>query len=71
MWAAWAGLPEAPEGAFDSVRLAVSGAARLPDEVARTMDRRYGVHLTEAAAHDLWAGPLTPVVRALAPTAPP
>lgn len=47
MWAAWAGLPEAPEHAFDSVRLAVSGAARLPDEVARTMQRRYDVHLTE------------------------
>jgi len=47
MWAAWAGLPESPEGAFDSVRLAVSGAARLPDEVARSMQRRYGVHLTE------------------------
>ena len=41
------GHGEAPEGAFDSVRLAVSGAARLPEEVARSMDRRYGVHLTE------------------------
>ncbi|MBX7068773.1 MAG: long-chain fatty acid--CoA ligase [Microthrixaceae bacterium] len=47
MWAAWAGLPEAPDGAFASVRIAVSGAARLPDEVARTMDRRYGIQLIE------------------------
>ena len=47
MWAAWAGLPEAPEHPFDSVRLAVSGAARLPEEVARSMQRRYGLHLTE------------------------
>lgn len=47
MWAAWAGLPEAPEGAFDSVRLAVSGAARLPEETARSIERRYGLVLSE------------------------
>ncbi len=47
MWAAWAGLPEAPEGAFDSVRLAVSGAARLPEETARSIERRYGLALKE------------------------
>ena len=47
MWGAWAGLPEAPEGGFDSVRLAVSGAARLPEETARTVERRYGLHLCE------------------------
>ena len=47
MWAAWAGLPEAPEGAFDSVRLAISGAARLPEETARTISRRYGLELRE------------------------
>lgn len=47
MWGAWASLPEVPEGAFGSVRLAVSGAARLPDETARTIERRYGLHLCE------------------------
>lgn len=47
MWAAWAGVPEAPTDAFASVRLAVSGAARLPDDVARTIERRYGLRLTE------------------------
>lgn len=47
MWAAWAGLPEVPADAFASVRLAVSGAARLPEEVARSMERRYGLHLAE------------------------
>lgn len=47
MWGAWAGLPEAPDGAFDSVRLAVSGAARLPEETARSIERRYGLRLTE------------------------
>ena len=47
MWAAWGGLPEIPEGAFDSVRVAVSGAARLPDETARTIERRCGLKLHE------------------------
>ncbi len=47
MWAAWGSLPEIPEGAFDSVRVAVSGAARLPDETARTIERRYGLKLNE------------------------
>ena len=47
MWAAWAGLPEAPADAFASVRLAVSGAARLSEETARTIERRYGLRLHE------------------------
>jgi len=47
MWAAWAGLPEAPSDAFSTVRLAVSGAARLPEETARTFERRYGVRIHE------------------------
>lgn len=47
MWGAWAGLPEAPEGALRSVRMAVSGAARLPDEVARTIERRFGISIHE------------------------
>ena len=47
MWAAWAGMPEIPEHALSSIRFAISGAARLPEEVARTIERRYGLHLTE------------------------
>ncbi len=47
MWAAWAGLPDAPPDAFASVRLAVSGAARLSEETARSIERRYGLRLHE------------------------
>lgn len=47
MWAAWANLPDAPPGAFSSVRLAVSGAARLSEDTARTIERRYGLRLHE------------------------
>ena len=47
MWAAWASLPEAPADAFDSVRMAVSGAARLADETARSIERRYNLRVWE------------------------
>lgn len=47
MWAAWASLPGAPEGAFAGVRMAVSGAAALPVEVANAMEQRYGVKIAE------------------------
>lgn len=47
MWAAWTGLPEIPEGAFATVRIAASGAARLSEETARSVERRLGVHLHE------------------------
>jgi long-chain acyl-CoA synthetase len=57
MYAAWLALDEsnAPSDAFTSVRLAVSGAAPLPDETAADFHRRFGVvvhqgyGLTEAA----------------------
>ncbi|HNB94567.1 MAG: long-chain fatty acid--CoA ligase [Acidimicrobiia bacterium] len=47
MWAAFAGLPGVGGHEFDSVRRAISGAAKLPTEVAQAMEARYGVHLQE------------------------
>ena len=47
MWAAWAGFPDLPADAFESVRLAVSGAARLGEETAATIERRFGLRLAE------------------------
>jgi long-chain acyl-CoA synthetase len=55
VYAAWAALPDAPADAFAGVRLCVSGAAALPDEVAAAMRERFGVDvhqgygLTEAS----------------------
>lgn len=45
MYAAWLALPgeAAPSGAFSGVRLAVSGAAALPVDVADSMRERFGV----------------------------
>ena len=47
MWAAWAALPGADPEAFRSVRIAVSGAAKLPVETAQLVEDRFGVHLDE------------------------
>jgi long-chain acyl-CoA synthetase len=47
MWAAWSRLPEAQPAAFATVRHALSGAAPLPDDVAETMQRRFGVVVRE------------------------
>jgi long-chain acyl-CoA synthetase len=47
MWAAFAGLPGVDPGAFASVRTAVSGAAKLPVEVAQAISARYGLELRE------------------------
>ncbi len=77
MFAAWLELDAAagPSDAFASVRLAVSGAAPLPDEIAAGFHRRYGVvvhqgyGLTEASPivtttalddHDPRAGSIGP-----------
>lgn len=43
MWAALAALPIDGSAAMQSVRIAVSGAARLPGEVVRSVEERYGV----------------------------
>jgi long-chain acyl-CoA synthetase len=47
MWVAWSQLPEATPAAFASVRHALSGAAKLPDEVAATVEARLGLIVRE------------------------
>lgn len=47
MWAAWANLPDAGASVFSSVRIATSGAARLPVEVAERMKSRFGLTVSE------------------------
>ena len=47
MWVAWAGLPGTTGAELASVRLAASGAARLPTEVAGAIADRFGVVIAE------------------------
>lgn len=47
MWAAWAGMRDAPPDAFATVRVAVSGAAPLDPEVRRAVRRRFGLDVVE------------------------
>lgn len=47
MWAAWAGVPGVPGEIMSSVRLAVSGAAKLPVEVAQAIEAKFGLALEE------------------------
>ncbi len=47
MWAAWSGVPGAGAEQMASVRMAVSGAAKLPVEVAQAVEAKYGVELEE------------------------
>jgi len=47
MWAAFAGLPGVTGDELVSVRRAVSGAAKLPVEVAQAIEARFGLHLDE------------------------
>jgi long-chain acyl-CoA synthetase len=47
MWVAFSHFDELPDDAFDSVRLALSGAARLPPPIAEHMLERFGVSVLE------------------------
>lgn len=47
MFTSWLGLPEADRAAFESVRLAVSGAAALGADTAEAFERRFGVAIRE------------------------
>ncbi len=47
MWTAWATMQEAPEDVFARVRLATSGASKLPEETAATIARRFGLVIAE------------------------
>jgi len=47
MWAAWGGLPGLDPTTFANVRIASSGAAKLPVETAQLIDDRYDLHIAE------------------------
>ncbi|MCU1353135.1 MAG: acyl-CoA synthetase (AMP-forming)/AMP-acid ligase [Acidimicrobiales bacterium] len=47
MWSTWASMPGLEPDAFAGVRLATSGAARLPTEVAEAMKQRFGIEINE------------------------
>lgn len=47
MWAALASMPDLPPDSFSSIRLAVSGAARLGEETAQALQTRFGLELRE------------------------
>jgi long-chain acyl-CoA synthetase len=47
MWIDWAALPDVPADAFARVRLALSGAAKLPEDTARRIHERFGVAIAE------------------------
>jgi long-chain acyl-CoA synthetase len=47
MWAAWLRLDDLPEDAFATVRVATSGAAKLPADVAEGFAARFGVTIAE------------------------
>ncbi len=47
MWSALAGFDELPADTFASVRLALSGAAKLPLSVAERFEQRFGIPIAE------------------------
>jgi long-chain acyl-CoA synthetase len=47
MWHAWAYVPELPGDAFSGVRLALSGADRLPEGTYERIRQRFGVRIRE------------------------
>jgi len=47
MWSAFAGFDELPADTFASVRLALSGAAKLPLPVAERFEQRFGIPIAE------------------------
>ncbi|MCC5951848.1 MAG: AMP-binding protein [Acidimicrobiia bacterium] len=47
MWAAWASLPGLGPDTFSTVRIASSGAAKLPVETAQLFEDRFDVRITE------------------------
>ncbi|CAN5752043.1 hypothetical protein BH24ACT3_BH24ACT3_16120 [soil metagenome] len=47
MWMAWAAVPDADGSALGTVRLATSGAAKLPLDIGERIRSRYGVEITE------------------------
>lgn len=47
MWAAWAGVPGVDRSVFSTVKIAVSGAAKLPIEVSQAIEAKFGIVLEE------------------------
>jgi long-chain acyl-CoA synthetase len=47
MWVAFSQFEEAPADSFATIRVGYSGAAKLPVTVAETMERRFGVVVSE------------------------
>jgi long-chain acyl-CoA synthetase len=47
MWIAWASSPEASRETFATVRVAASGAAKLPIDIAEQCERRFGITISE------------------------
>jgi long-chain acyl-CoA synthetase len=47
MWLAFAHFEQAPSDAFAGVRLALTGAAKMPEEAMRRLQERFGIELAE------------------------
>jgi long-chain acyl-CoA synthetase len=47
MWVAFSQFEEAPSDAFANVRVALSGAAKLPPSVAQRIEQRFGLAIAE------------------------
>ena len=47
LWLAFSHFDEAPSDSFASVRLALSGAAKMPEEAIRRLQERFGLQLAE------------------------
>ncbi len=47
MWTAWATLPGVSASAFSSVRIAATGAAKMPEDISRLFESRFHVELLE------------------------
>jgi long-chain acyl-CoA synthetase len=47
MWTSWAHFDEAPSDAFAGVRLALTGAAKMPEDAMRRLEERFGIRLSE------------------------
>lgn len=47
MWSAWSAMTNLPRTAFSTVRIAASGASRLPIEVAAAIRDRFGLVISE------------------------
>ncbi len=47
MWSAWSAMPSVDPKVFASVRIAVSGAAKLAVETGQAIEDRFGLHIDE------------------------